>query len=112
MLAFLAVSSAYPDAVTTLLHGKFDRAPVGLFLCAVAGFEFHVLYATEKMLRRGTRSSALRRYVYAFIETSLPTLVIIYYGTLRGPVAALFMPSGLSSTFSSYCSRRCAWISS
>ena len=34
MLAFLAVSSAYPDALTTLLHGKFDRAPVGLFLCA------------------------------------------------------------------------------
>jgi len=27
MLAFLAVSSAYPEAVTTLLHGKFDRAP-------------------------------------------------------------------------------------
>src|SRR5580704_11815032 len=93
MLAFLAVSSAYPDAVTTLLHGKFDRAPVGLFLCAVAGFEFHVLYATEKMLRAGTRPSALRRYGYAFVETSLPTLVIGYYGTLVGPVQALLMPS-------------------
>jgi len=32
MLAFLAVSSAYPDAVTALLHGKFDRAPVGLII--------------------------------------------------------------------------------
>src|ERR1019366_9745365 len=70
MLIFLAVSSAYPDAVTTLLHGKFDRAPVGLFLCAVAGFEFHVLYATERMLRRGVRPSAARRYLYAFVETS------------------------------------------
>ena len=93
MLAFLAVSSAYPEAVTTLLHGKFDRAPVGLFLCAVAGFEFHVLYATEKMLRSGARPSAARRYVYAFIETSLPTLVIVYYGTILGPVQALLMPS-------------------
>jgi adenylate cyclase len=93
MLAFLAVSSAYPDAVTALLHGKFDRAPVGLFLCAVAGFEFHVLYATERMLRSGARPSAARRYGYAFVETSLPTLVIVYYATILGPVQALLMPS-------------------
>jgi adenylate cyclase len=93
MLAFLAVSSAYPDAVTTLLHGKFDRTPVGLFLCAVAGFEFHVLYATEKMLRRGQRPSAARRYGYAFVETSLPTLVIVFYATTLGPIQALLMPS-------------------
>ena len=89
MLAFLAVSSAYPDVVTALLHGKFDRAPVGLFLCAVAGFEFHVLYATERMLRNGQRPSAARNYGYAFVETSLPTLVIVYYATILGPVQAV-----------------------
>jgi adenylate cyclase len=93
MLAFLAASSAYPDIVTRILHGKFDRTPVGLFLCAVAGFEFQVLYATERMLRRGGRPSAARRYGYAFVETSLPTLVIIYYGTVLGPIQALLMPS-------------------
>src|SRR5580704_11230782 len=93
MLAFLAITSAYPEAVTAILHGKFDRAPVGLFLCAVAGFEFHVLYATEKMLRSGARPSALRRYGYAFVETSLPTLVIFYYATFLGPIQALLMPS-------------------
>ncbi len=93
MLTFLAVTSAYPDALTILLHGKFDRAPVGLFLCAVAGFEFHVLYATERMLRSGVRPSALRRYAYALVETSLPTLVIVYYATILGPVQALLMPS-------------------
>jgi adenylate cyclase len=93
MLAFLAVTSAYPDVVTTLLHGKFDRLPVGLFLCAVAGFEFHVLHATEKMLRDGTVFSTARGYAYAFVETSLPTLVIIYYATVLGPAPALLMPS-------------------
>jgi adenylate cyclase len=93
MLAFLSISSAYPEAVTMLLHGKFDRAPVGLFLCAVAGFEFHVLYATERMLRSGVRPSAFRRYGYTFVETSLPTLVIVYYATILGPVQALLMPS-------------------
>src|SRR5580704_9310154 len=93
MLVFLAVSSAYPDALTTLLRGKFDRLPVGLFLCAVAGFEFHVLYATEKMLRSSARPSALRHYGYALVETSLPTLVIFYYATFLGPIQALLMPS-------------------
>ena len=93
MLAFLSISAAYPDAVTALMHGKFDRAPVGLFLCAVAGFEFHVLYATERMLRSGVRPSAARRYGYAFVETSLPTMVIVYYATILGPVQALLMPS-------------------
>jgi adenylate cyclase len=93
MLAFLAVSSAYPETVTSLLHGKFDRLPVGLFLCAVAGFEFHVLYATEKLLRSGETASRVRRYGYAFVETSLPTLVIAYYATLIGPTQALLMPS-------------------
>jgi adenylate cyclase len=93
MLAFLAITSAYPDVVTTLLRGKFDRLPVGLFLCAVAGFEFHVLHATEKMLRNGTRPSRLRGYGYAFVETSLPTLVIVYYASIIGPVQALLMPT-------------------
>jgi adenylate cyclase len=92
-LVFLAVSSAYPDAVTWVLQGKFDRLPVGLFLGAVAAFEFHVLHSTERLLRSGGRASALQRYGYAFVETSLPTLVIIYYGTILGPVQALLMPS-------------------
>jgi adenylate cyclase len=93
MLMFLAASSAYPDVVTRILHGKFDRTPVGLFLCAVAGFEFQVLYATERLIRRGGKPSAARRYGYAFVETSLPTLVIIYYATILGPIQALLMPS-------------------
>src|SRR6516162_4628805 len=45
------------------------------------------------MLRSGTRPSAARRYGYAFVETSLPTLVILYYATILGPVQALLMPS-------------------
>jgi adenylate cyclase len=93
MLAFLSVTSAYPEVATTLLRGQFDRLPVGLFLCAVAGFEFHVLYVTERMLRRGTRASVWRRYTYSFIETSLPTLVILYYATILGPLQALLTPS-------------------
>jgi adenylate cyclase len=59
----------------------------------VAGFEFHVLYATEKMLRSGGRPSAARRYGYAFVETSLPTLVIVYYATIVGLAQALLMPT-------------------
>ena len=41
----------------------------------------------------GARSTALRRYGYAFVETSLPTAVIVYYGPIVGPGQALLMPS-------------------
>ena len=53
----------------------------------------------------GRRS--FRRYVNAFVETSLPTLVILYYMTILGPVQALLMPTAYPSTSSSSCSRRC-----
>jgi adenylate cyclase len=93
LLAFLAITSAYPEVVTTLLRGEFDRVPVGLFLCAVSIFELGVLYYTERMLRLGTAPSASLRYLFVFIETSLPTAVIAYYGSIFGPVAALLMPT-------------------
>ncbi|MGL1673484.1 hypothetical protein ACSTHP_00050, partial [Vibrio parahaemolyticus] len=34
-----------------------------------------------------------RRYLHAFVETSLPTAVIAYYASVDGPATALLMPS-------------------
>jgi adenylate cyclase len=93
MIMFLVASSARPEVVSTLLRGQFDRLIVGLFLGVVAAYEFQALYAVEKLLRSGKKPSMLRRYGNAFIETSLPTCVVIYYVTAVGPVQALLMPT-------------------
>jgi adenylate cyclase len=93
IFTLVVVRGAYPDAIATLLHGRFDLAPVGLFLIAVAGFELYVLASIRKLLARGGLPSAPRRYVQAFIETSLPTAVVLYYARIDGPAQALLMPS-------------------
>jgi adenylate cyclase len=85
--------NAYPEAVASVLHGRFDRTPVGTFLMIVAAFELYVLTWIRGLLARDEGPSMLRRYGHAFVETSLPTAVIVYYASIDGPSQALLMPS-------------------
>jgi len=93
LFALVVARGAYPELVVALLHGQFDLAPVGLFLMAVAAFELVVLRSMREQGRRNERLSASRRYAQAFVETSLPTAVVLYYAAVSGPVQALLMPS-------------------
>lgn len=95
-ISFFAVvigAGAYPETIAGVLHGNFDLAPVGAFLTIVASFELYVLAWIRRLLARGERPSAARRYVHAFVETSMPTAVILYYASSDGPIQALLMPS-------------------
>jgi adenylate cyclase len=93
LFALVVVGGAYPEAVAALLHGRIDTAPVGLFLIIVAGFELYVLFWIRGLLTRDEAPKTGRRYVHAFVETSMPTAVILYYASGDGPVQALLMPS-------------------
>jgi adenylate cyclase len=93
LFALVIARSAYPEVVAGILHGSVDIAPVGFFLMVVAAFEFYLVLRTVRVLRQQAKPSTPRRYVYAFIETSLPTAVILYYSTIDGPVVALLMPA-------------------
>ena len=93
LFALVVVGGAYPEAVASLLHGRIDTAPVGLFLIIVAGFELYVLFWIRGLLARDEAPKTGRRYLHAFVETSMPTAVILYYATGDGPVQALLMPS-------------------
>jgi adenylate cyclase len=75
------------------LQGGFDRLTVEAFLLVVAVFELYVLAWSKNLLVAGGRPQTMRRYLHAFVETSLPTAVIVYYATVDGPVQALLMPS-------------------
>jgi adenylate cyclase len=93
LFALVVIGGAYPDTVAVLLHGRFDRAPVGFFLMATAGFELYVLVWIKKLLDRHEKPKFIRRYAHALFETSLPTAVILYYATNDGPTEAMLMPS-------------------
>lgn len=93
LFALVVQGNSDPEVVASILHGKFDRTPVGFFLMVVAAFELYVLAWLNRRLARGGRPSILRRYVHAFVETSLPTAVILYYASIDGPSQALLMPA-------------------
>jgi adenylate cyclase len=92
MLAVLAGSALDPTLLATIFRGPVDRVPVGLFLGVVATYEFYALYSIERLIRSQKKPPALRRYINALIEVSLPTCVIIYYMTIVVPVHALLLP--------------------
>lgn len=85
---------AAPGRASSLgLEGGFDRTTVEAFLLVVAAFELYVLAWSKKLLDRGGRPQTRRRYLHAFVETSLPTAAIVYYAAVDGPAQALLMPS-------------------
>ncbi len=94
LFALVIVRGAYPNVVASILHGNFDLAPVGMFLMAVAGFEIlNLAWIRRMLLESRVRASASRRYAQAFVETSLPTVAVLYYAAIDGPVQALLGPS-------------------
>jgi adenylate cyclase len=92
MLVFLAGSALDPTLLVTIFRGPVDRVPVGFFLGVVAVYEFYSLYSIERLIRSQKKPPALRRYVNALIEVSLPTCVIVYYMSIVEPVHALLLP--------------------
>lgn len=92
VFALVVAAGASPDLVVSVLHGNVDIVPVGLFLVAVAAFEVYELRWLSQQLRRGEKPRALRRYLQALLEASLPTVAILYYAATDGPEHALRMP--------------------
>lgn len=92
LILFLAVTASYPEEVDRALHSKMDRLRVGLLLGGFATYELVALQGVERLIKSGKESTALRRYVNALVEASLPTLVILYYMTVVSPVEALLLP--------------------
>ncbi len=92
MFVVLAGSALDPTLLATIFRGPVDRLPIGLFLGVVATYEFYALYSIERLIRSQQKPPALRRYVNALIEVSLPSFVIVYYMTIIEPVHALLLP--------------------
>ena len=92
MLVVLAGSALDPTLLATIFRGPVDRLPIGLFLGVVATYEFYSLYSIERLIRSQKKPPALRRYINALIEVSLPSCVIVYYMSIIDPVHALLLP--------------------
>jgi adenylate cyclase len=92
LILFLALTTSYPDAVDLVLQSRLDRVRISILLGAFAIYELAALRNVERLIKNDRQPSVLRRYINTLIETSLPTLVIVYYITINGPAAALLLP--------------------
>src|SRR5687767_9515361 len=89
----MAVTASYPDAVDLAFQGETNRLRVGLLLGGFTAYELVALRAVERLIQSGREPPPLRRYVNALVETTLPTLVLIYYmSILPHRVDALLLP--------------------
>ena len=92
LIAFLALSASYPGAMAEFFHSRLDRVRVGLLLGGFAAYELVALRGIEKLIQSRKKAPAARRYVDTLVETSLPTLAIIYYMSIVEPFEALLLP--------------------
>ncbi|TKD01371.1 adenylate/guanylate cyclase domain-containing protein [Polyangium fumosum] len=92
LIAFLALSASYPGAMAEFFHSRLDRVRVGLLLGGFAAYELVALRGVEKLIQSRKKPPAARRYVDTLVETSLPTLAIIYYMSIVEPFEALLLP--------------------
>jgi adenylate cyclase len=92
LLLFLAFTISYPQAADLAFHNRFDRLRVGLILGSFAAYELWALRNVERQIKDDRQPSRRRRYGNALVETSLPSLAIVYYMSVSGPDAALLLP--------------------
>lgn len=84
--AFYLIS---PDRVNQLWHGNLKPAYLGLVLVPVVLFEVAIHALVRRQLKRDADVPLLRRYLGAFIETSMPTLLLALHIDKMGSVEAL-----------------------
>ncbi|MDI3285872.1 adenylate/guanylate cyclase domain-containing protein [Polyangium sp. 15x6] len=92
LIAFLALSASYPGAMAEFFHSRLDRVRVGLLLGGFAAYELVALRGIEKLIQSRKKPAVARRYVDTLVETSLPTLAIVYYMSIVEPFEALLLP--------------------
>jgi adenylate cyclase len=90
LLAILtAVYLIWPSRIELIWHGHLPVLPFYAAFLAFAVFEFSVLWQIERRLARGLDVPHARRYLGAFVETSLPTVALYLQMEAMGPTAAL-----------------------
>jgi adenylate cyclase len=78
-----------PAALERIWHDHFPALPIYTSFLLFAAFELSVLQALNRRLAQGRDVPHTRRYLGAFIETSLPTLALYLEMKAMGPTQAL-----------------------
>jgi len=89
IVVILTMDIFEPDVVHGIWRGKVNPAYVLLLLVAFVLFELWIYTAIRRHLKLDRDVAVIRRYIGAFIETSLPTVVLVLQIEAMGPIRAL-----------------------
>src|SRR5689334_17352790 len=89
LAALLVVDVFVPQLEQRVWRGKVNPAYGQLLLAAFVVFEFWVHSVISRNLKLDRDVPVIRRYVGAFIETSVPTIVLVMQIVAMGPAQAL-----------------------
>jgi adenylate cyclase len=78
-----------PEAVQKLWHGRFNPGELFVVLVPFVLFELWVHFVITRHLGTDHDLPVYRRYIGAFVETSMPTLALAMHIDSMGPVDAL-----------------------
>jgi adenylate cyclase len=90
-IIFIVVSNIYLVDNSPLVKSLIPRTTVAIVLIGFSGFEFLIWYFLKHCLKTGKSIPAIWHYVIAFIEISLPTILILISSHVIH-VYALFLP--------------------
>lgn len=78
-----------PNAIQKLWHGRFNPSELFIVLVPFVLFELWVHFVIRRHLGKDQDLPIYRRYIGAFVETSMPTFALAMHIDSMGPVDAL-----------------------
>lgn len=85
-----------PDLVRSRFGAAFPLGALQVYIAAAFAYELAAHFLFRYLKKNNRRLSPLVRYVNAFIETSLPTIPVIFVSEALGPVSGLNSPAAFT----------------
>lgn len=92
LVGFGVLSTLRPAFFTPMLRSPHQWPVYMVILAGIVAFELGLRALAGRLLARGRRPPPAWRYVTAFVETSVPTLLLLYLLQVFPPAYALAMP--------------------
>jgi adenylate cyclase len=100
LLAFGVIVTVFPNVLLSVFRGRLQFSLVIAILVPAIGFELLTRIAVGRYLQARRAPPAIGRYLNAFVEISLPTLLlVIAAGIFGGPQALVSPPAALYFLF-------------
>ena len=95
LVFWIVLIVAFPEVLGHVFHGQLSVVWVFVFIMSAALYELGARVFVGHIIRHKLGLPVLMRYVNAFVETTLPTIMLVIYAQTLGPTVSLLSPWSL-----------------